>query len=134
MKFGLKPVNYNVTDLKRSLAFYEEALGLKEINRKECPDYTVVRLGSDGQLPSLLELTCRHGEPIPYPVEYAPYFEVEDHDAALAYHRAMGCVVEKLVRRETYAIADPDGKWIRIYPKFSVVRIDLRSFETEEDT
>ena len=59
---------------------------------------------------------------------------MEDYEAALAYHRAMDCVVEKLVRRETYAIADPDGKWIRIYPKFSVVRIDLRSFETEEDT
>ena len=29
--------NINVTDLERSIAFYEKALGLKEHHRKEAP-------------------------------------------------------------------------------------------------
>ena len=34
MKFKMVHENYNVSDLNRSMAFYEEALGLKEKRRK----------------------------------------------------------------------------------------------------
>ena len=34
MKFKMVHENYNVTDLDRSLAFYEQALGLKEKRRR----------------------------------------------------------------------------------------------------
>ena len=35
MKFTFAHNNFNVTDLDKSLKFYEEALGLKEVRRKE---------------------------------------------------------------------------------------------------
>ena len=37
--------NFNVLDLKKSMEFYEEALGLKEVKRVEKPDFTLVYLG-----------------------------------------------------------------------------------------
>ena len=50
--------NINVTDLDRSLKFYAEALGLKEVGRKEAADgrFVLVYLG-DGESPFRLELT-----------------------------------------------------------------------------
>lgn len=50
--------NINVTNLERSIAFYEKALGLKEDHRKEAADgsFTLVYL-TDGCSPFLLELT-----------------------------------------------------------------------------
>ena len=38
MKFKMIHENFNVTDLDRSLAFYEKALGLREVRRKIAPD------------------------------------------------------------------------------------------------
>ena len=35
MNFKMVYENYNVFDLKKSLDFYEKALGLKEVRRKE---------------------------------------------------------------------------------------------------
>ena len=34
MKFKMVHENYNVADLDKSIAFYEKALGLKEVRRK----------------------------------------------------------------------------------------------------
>ena len=50
--------NINVTDLERSIAFYDKALGLKEVGRKQASDgsFTLIYLG-DGQTPFRLELT-----------------------------------------------------------------------------
>ena len=50
--------NINVTDLGRSLRFYDEALGLKEISRQKAADgsYELVFVG-DGVSPFKLELT-----------------------------------------------------------------------------
>ena len=38
MKFKMIHENFNVTDLDRSLAFYEKALGLHEVRRKPAAD------------------------------------------------------------------------------------------------
>ena len=38
MKFTFAHNNFNVTDLDKSLKFYEEALGLKVVRRKEAAD------------------------------------------------------------------------------------------------
>lgn len=50
--------NINVTDLGRSLQFYDKALGLKETGRKEAGDgsFILVYLG-DGETGFRLELT-----------------------------------------------------------------------------
>ena len=48
MKFTFAHNNFNVTDLDKSLKFYEEALGLKEVRRKEAADgsFILVYLGA----------------------------------------------------------------------------------------
>ena len=58
MNFKFAHNNLNVYDLQRSLNFYKEALGLKEVRRKEKEDgsFILVYLG-DGQTPHQLELT-----------------------------------------------------------------------------
>ena len=55
MKFTFAHNNFNVTDLDKSLKFYEEALGLKEVRRKEAADgsFILVYLG-DGVTPHQL--------------------------------------------------------------------------------
>ena len=58
MTFTFAHNNFNVIDLEKSLKFYEEALGLKEVRRKEAADgsFILVYLG-DGETPHQLELT-----------------------------------------------------------------------------
>lgn len=62
--------NINVTNLERSIAFYEKALGLKEHHRKESSDgsFTLVYL-TDGSTGFLLELTCLKEHPQAYELE-----------------------------------------------------------------
>ena len=38
MKFTFNHNNFNVLDLQKSIAFYEEALGLKVVRKYEAPD------------------------------------------------------------------------------------------------
>ena len=47
MKFKMIHENYNVSNLAASLAFYEEALGLKEIRRKTSDDFIIVYLKNE---------------------------------------------------------------------------------------
>ena len=58
MQFRFAHNNFNVRDLERSLKFYDEALGLKEVRRINAKDgsFTIVYL-SDGSTPHQLELT-----------------------------------------------------------------------------
>ena len=42
MNFKMIHENYNVSNLEASLKFYEEALGLKEVRRKETEAFTIV--------------------------------------------------------------------------------------------
>ena len=62
MKFQFAHNNINVQNLERSLAFYEKALGLKEVRRKNASDgsFVLVYLGDEvtsHQL-ELTYLTC----------------------------------------------------------------------------
>lgn len=51
--------NINVTNLERSIAFYEKALGLKEHHRKEASNGSFhIGLLTDNSTGFLLELTC----------------------------------------------------------------------------
>ena len=52
MTFSFNHYNYNVLDLEKSMTFYAEALGLKEVRRKEAPDgsWKLVYLGDPAQM------------------------------------------------------------------------------------
>ena len=43
MNFKMVHENYNVSDLEKSLKFYEEALGLRESRRIENENFTIKR-------------------------------------------------------------------------------------------
>lgn len=125
MGFRFNHFNFNVTDLQKSLAFYEESLGLKETHRlagkrsaDEGGNFEIVYL-SDGASDFELELTCLENHPQKYDlgeVEFHLALETADYDTALAKHQKMGCVC--LVNEEMgiYFIEDPDGYWIEIIP------------------
>ena len=120
MQFTFKHTNFNVLDLKRSMEFYEYALGLKETARIEGgDDFTIVYLG-DGVSDFRLELTWLKGRKEPYNLgenEFHTAFSVNDMKASLAKHKEMGCVVYENEAMGIYFIADPDGYWLEIVPE-----------------
>uniref|UniRef100_UPI00405735EC VOC family protein n=1 Tax=Alistipes sp. TaxID=1872444 RepID=UPI00405735EC len=113
--------NINVTDLERSLNFYERALGLREVKRKEAEDgsFVLVYLG-DGSGRFLLELTWLRDKEGPYALgdnESHLCLRVEgDYDAVRAYHKENGWVCYENHAMGLYFINDPDDYWIEILP------------------
>lgn len=119
---NFKPLhhNHNVADLAKSLAFYEEALGLKEVRRIEAQDgsYTIVFLGSPDS-GMQVELTSLRDHPHTYALgenEQHIGFQVDDYEAAHALHADMGCICFENPDMGVYFIADPDGYWLEIIP------------------
>ncbi len=121
MTFRFIHNNFNVTDLDRSLKFYEEALGLKEVRRKEAADgsFILVYLG-DGQSEHQLELTwLRDWEKDHYDLgdnEFHLAMRTDDMEAAHKKHEEMGCICFENPSMGIYFIHDPDDYWIEIIP------------------
>ena len=65
MKFKMIHENYNVSDLDRSIKFYNEALDLHEVRRKTTDDFIIVYLSNDVS-DFELELTWLKDHPQPY--------------------------------------------------------------------
>lgn len=120
MNFKFLHNNINVSDLDRSLAFYEKALGLKEVRRKELPGFTLVYLGDGGATPHELELTHLKDRKEPYNLgdnEFHLAFGVDDFEAAHALHEEMGCICYENAAMGIYFISDPDGYWLEVLPR-----------------
>jgi lactoylglutathione lyase len=120
MKFKFNHFNFNVMDLDRSIKFYDDALGLKEIRRKEAKDgsFIIVYLG-DGSSEFYLELTWMRDRKEPYDLgdlEYHLAFKVDDYDAAFKKHEDMGCIEYINKSMGIYFITDPDGYWVEVVP------------------
>ena len=122
MNFQFAHNNFNVVDLEKSLKFYEEALGLKEVRRKEAEDgsFILVYLG-DGKTPHQLYLTwLRVWEKDHYDLgdnEFHLAFKVDDYEAAHAKHKEMGCICFENEKMGIYFINDPDDYWLEIVPE-----------------
>jgi lactoylglutathione lyase len=110
--------NYNVTDLERSIAFYQEALGLSEKRRHSSSEFTIVFLGNHSS-DFELELTWLRDHPQPYQLgesEFHLAFRTDDFDAAHKLHEKMGCICYENPAMGIYFITDPDGYWLEILP------------------
>jgi len=121
MKFTFAHNNFNVLNLDKSLAFYREALQLKETRRFEAPDgsFIIVYLG-DGETAHKLELTWLKDRQEPYSLgdnEFHLAFIVDDFAAAHAHHEKMGCICYENKAMGIYFINDPDDYWLEIVPK-----------------
>lgn len=116
--------NINVTDLRRSLEFYDKALGLKEIDRKQAADgsFILAYLG-DGETGFRLELTWLRDHAGGYELgENESHLCIRvagDYDAIREYHRAMGCISYENHKMGLYFISDPDDYWIEVLPQKS---------------
>lgn len=121
MQFQFAHYNYNVKDLDRSIRFYQEALGLREVRRKAAADgsFILVYLG-DGATGFELELTwLRDWDKEGYDLgdnEFHLAFTVDDMAAAHQKHQQMGCICYENPEMGIYFISDPDGYWQEIVP------------------
>ena len=120
MQFKMIHENYNVADLAKSMAFYEEALGLKETRRKEAADgsFIIVYLANENS-DFELELTWLRDMDRPYNLgdcEFHLAFRTDDYEAAHAKHEAMGCICYENPQMCIYFIKDPDGYWLEVLP------------------
>ena len=120
MKFKFVHNNFNVLDLDKSLKFYQEALGLKEVRRINDPNGNfIIAFMGDGETPHRLELTWMRDRKEPYNLgdnEFHLAFDVDDMDAAHELHKKMGCICFENPAMGIYFINDPDGYWIEIIP------------------
>lgn len=112
--------NFNVLDLEKSMKFYEEALGLKEVRRKEAQDgsFILVYLG-DGITDFELELTWLRDRDKPYDLgedEFHLAFTTDEYEAFHDRHSKMGCICFENEAMGIYFIEDPDHYWIEIVP------------------
>lgn len=113
--------NFNVVDLEKSLAFYEKALGLKEMKRKVASDgsFILVYL-TDGSTGFRLELTWLRDHKEAYNLgenEIHLCMRIPgDYDEVRKFHKEMGCVCYENTDMGLYFINDPDGYWIEILP------------------
>ena len=113
MEFKMDHQNFNVADLDKSIAFYQEALGLHVVRRNEAADgsYKIVYMGNEVSN-FQLELTWMRDHPQKYDLgecEFHLAFRVDDFDAAHAKHKEMDCICFENPAMGIYFISDPDG-------------------------
>lgn len=120
MKFTFNHNNFNVLDLQKSIAFYEEVLGLKVVRQYEAPDGSfILAYMGDGVTPHQLELTWLRDRKEPYNLgenEFHLAMAVDDMEAAHAKHEKMGCICFENKAMGIYFIHDPDNYWVEIIP------------------
>lgn len=119
MKYIFTHGNLTVTDLNRSLKFYDEALNLKEVSRREFDDCFMIYLRGDDKN---FELELRvNKDPVKKinlgdnPTHLA--FIAEDFSLSLEKHRAMNCILFSEEDLGIYFITDPDGYNLEIVSK-----------------
>lgn len=117
--FKIDHVNINVSDVEKSVAFYEEAFGLKEARRNVAADdsYIIVFM-TDGSF--YLELTWLRDMDRPYNLgdnESHICFATDDFEAARALHEKMGIICYENTKMGVYFIEDLDGYWQEVKRK-----------------
>ncbi|MBP1578295.1 MAG: VOC family protein [Oscillospiraceae bacterium] len=120
MNFKFAHNNINVCDLDASIKFYEEALGLRVVRKKEAADGSfILAFLADSTSEHQLELTWLKGHTNPYDLgenEIHIAFRTDDIDAAHKLHSEMGCICFENKAMGVYFISDPDGYWLEILP------------------
>lgn len=110
--------NLNVFDLERSIAFYRDALGLKEVRRVTPPDGSfIIAFLEDGETDYQLELTWLRDRKEPYNLgdnESHIAFRVPNKQQAHALHEKMNCICYENEKMGLYFVEDPDGYWLEI--------------------
>ncbi len=120
MQFKMIHENYNVANLEKSIEFYNKALGLKEVRRKNADDgsFIIVYMANENS-DFELELTWLRDMDRPYDLgdcEFHLAFRTDDFEGAYKLHKEMGCICYENPSMGIYFISDPDGYWLEIVP------------------
>ena len=121
MEFKMVHNNFNVLNLEKSIAFYEEAFGLKEVRRINASDGSFIivfmaNMNSEHQL----ELTWLRDRKEPYNLvdnEFHLAFKVDDFERAYQKHKEMNIICYENKSMGIYFVSDPDGYWIEVLPE-----------------
>lgn len=118
--YAFNHFNFNVRDLEKSLRFYKDIIGLKEVRRSENKEkgFVIVFL-EDGKSDFLLELTWLKNHPDAYDLgeqEFHLALTAEDFDAEYKKHQELGLIVYDNKDMGIYFLEDPDGYWLEIIP------------------
>ncbi|MDR1641659.1 MAG: VOC family protein [Clostridiales bacterium] len=119
VKSKFEHYNFNVLDLDKSLEFYDKALGLKPVRRREAQDgsFIIAYLG-DGKTGFQLELTWLKDWDKPYDMgdnEVHLCVRVDgDYKEVRAFHKENGWICYENESMGLYFIADPDDHWIEV--------------------
>ena len=121
MNFAFNHYNFNVTDLQRSLDFYDKALGLTIQKQRTADDGSfIITYLEDGSTGFRLELTwLRDWEKEGYDLgdnEMHLALVTDDFEKAHEKHKEMGCICFENPEMGIYFIEDPDGYWLEILP------------------
>ncbi|MGL4852224.1 MAG: VOC family protein [Phocaeicola sp.] len=113
--------NINVTNLEKSIEFYQTALGLKEVKRKEAADGAFILVYLADEVGAfMLELTWLRDHTEAYELgenESHLCMRLEgDYNEVRAFHKEMGCVCYENEEMGLYFINDPDDYWIEVLP------------------
>ena len=120
MEFRFDHFNFNVFDLEKSIAFYQEAFGLVQLSEIEADDHSfrIVYMG-DQKTGFRLELTWLRDRTEPYnlgDLEYHLALRTDAFDEAFQKHQEMGIVCFENPAMGVYFVTDPDGYWIEVLP------------------
>ena len=120
MEFRFDHFNFNVFDLEKSIAFYQEAFGLVQLSETEAEDgsFKIVFMG-DQKTGFRLELTWLRDRTEPYnlgDLEYHLALRTDKFDESFKKHQEMGIVCFENPAMGVYFVTDPDGYWIEVLP------------------
>lgn len=120
MKFKIVHNCINVFNLEKSLAFYEEALGMKEVRRIAPEDGSfVIAFIANDESQHQIELTWLRDKKEAYDLgdnEIHIGLRTDDYASAYEKHKTMNCICYENKEMGIYFIADPDGYWLEIIP------------------
>lgn len=120
MKFKMYHACINVQNLERSMKFYEDALGLKEVKRIEAPDGSrILSFMGDSDGGCQLELAWFKDRTQAYDLgENKTHFgfSMDDVEGAYRLHSQMGIICEEKPEKRIHFIKDPDGYISELVP------------------
>ena len=115
--------NINVTDLDRSIEFYNKALGLVKTGEIIAPDGSfIINYLQATDDTFRLELTWLRDHPQPYELgenesHIAVKLITDNYEEVKEYHRELGVICFENPQMGIYFIHDPDDYWIEILRK-----------------